>query len=109
MTRKILPFLFATILFIAFGGCEFPFPSVEKENLPKAPYEHKVSEEGVLHREGLEHPLFYNEEKGETNCADSKCHGEELKGGIVKLDGKIKNAPSCYQCHDNIWDRKSKD
>lgn len=49
-----------------------------------APSDHTISQDGVLHKPGLNDPT--------NNCIS--CHGTDLRGG----DG-----PSCYSCHDKKW------
>lgn len=49
------------------------------------PADHTVSQDGVMHKSGLNQPL--------TNCV--ACHGADLQGGNVGV--------SCYECHNKKW------
>lgn len=49
--------------------------------------DHTISQGGKLHKTGLYEP--------DSNCVE--CHGSDLKGDA---DG----GPSCYSCHDDLWD-----
>lgn len=62
--------------------------SCEKTNDPSQynpPSDHTISEDGFMHKRGLEQPL--------TNCVS--CHGSDLKGGTTGV--------SCYECHGKKW------
>jgi hypothetical protein len=52
-------------------------------------YPHTVSQNGVMHGDGISDPT--------SNC--TSCHGGSLRGS-----GR---APSCFKCHDDIWDSSS--
>ena len=49
------------------------------------PGDHTISKNGKMHKDGFAAPL--------TNCI--ACHGSDLLGAGT--------APSCYQCHADIW------
>lgn len=59
----------------------------DKEEYPQydPPSDHKISQEGVMHKSGLFIPEF--------NC--TVCHGVDLKGGNAQV--------SCYECHGVKW------
>ena len=73
-TVRILSILLLLLVFTI--ACE------ESDDLPKysPPSDHTKSEDGFLHKSGLEQPL--------VNCAS--CHGSDLKGGTSGV--------SCYEC-----------
>lgn len=57
-------------------------------SLSRAPEDHTLLHDRFLHRAGYEDP--------ETNC--STCHGDVLQGSMI--DG----TPSCFLCHDSLWE-----
>lgn len=71
--------LVLTVLYFAFG--------CEKENDPKynPPADHTISQDGFMHKSGLEQPL--------ANCVS--CHGADLRGGTTGV--------SCFECHGTKW------
>jgi hypothetical protein len=92
--RKI--YLIPSILFLLyFLSCDGPFPSQSKPNVPA---DHNRNYNGVLHAgEG--------EGGGGKDAEDcNECHGSDLRGGIKQINGVWRYAPSCYQCHGNVWE-----
>lgn len=69
----VVPFLFLS--------CE----SNGNESRYDPPADHTVSQDGAMHKSGLNQPL--------TNCV--ACHGNDLKGGSSQV--------SCYECHGKEW------
>ncbi|MBE0654681.1 MAG: hypothetical protein IH594_12830 [Bacteroidales bacterium] len=57
------------------------------ENDPKynAPADHTISQDGYMHKSGLDLPL--------VNCV--ACHGSDLNGGTTGV--------SCFECHGTKW------
>ena len=49
------------------------------------PADHTISQEGVMHKPGLNDPL--------SNCIT--CHGADLGGGTSQV--------SCFECHGEEW------
>ena len=97
--RVALLILFITCNIVFVISCYWEAPGFEKEILVEG---HTVSQHGVMHQAGLEHPF-----SGAEACAD--CHGIDLRGDTYVLnfgepDQKNIYAPSCYQCHGEEWD-----
>ncbi len=90
------------LVVLLFAACEGgPFPSETKNQLPDG---HVVRVKTAFHKEALFYPYGYDIKTGESNCASSRCHQPNLRGGIARDDnGVIKYAPSCYQCHTKLW------
>ncbi|MCP4310946.1 MAG: hypothetical protein GY790_06755 [Bacteroidetes bacterium] len=57
----------------------------ENESRYDPPSDHNVSQDGAMHKSGLQQPL--------TNCV--ACHGDDLEGGTTQV--------SCYECHRKKW------
>lgn len=79
-------------------GCDILGP----KNL-RSHEEHEDAKQGVYHAK-------------DANDTDdcTACHGATLKGGLEDTDGDdLKNlgvyAPSCYQCHGNVWEDGGRD
>ncbi|MFQ5641778.1 MAG: hypothetical protein ACE5IR_27700 [bacterium] len=83
------------ILILLSSGCRGPFPAASKPNLPE---DHTESIKGVLHKSGYLFPYKKN-----SGCSDTKCHQDDLDGGVADLDGRITISPSCFQCHETLW------
>lgn len=81
---------------ISMFGCRGPFPSQTKEQVPQ---DHTLEVKGVMHKPGLKHP--YRQESG---CASSDCHQDDLDGGVARVEGETRIAPSCFQCHATKWE-----
>ncbi|MFQ5605515.1 MAG: hypothetical protein ACE5HS_19775 [bacterium] len=85
--------IFSIILLVR---CSGPFPSISKSGLPS---DHTEKIKGVLHKKGFKYPYKTN-----SGCSDSKCHQDDLDGGVAEVDGKITISPSCFQCHETLWE-----
>jgi hypothetical protein len=57
----------------------------ENESKYNPPADHTISQDGAMHKSGLNQPL--------TNC--TTCHGADLQGGTSGV--------SCYECHGEKW------
>ena len=73
--------LILLLMVVLISACE----KEENQSKYNPPADHTVSQDGVMHRSGLEQPL--------TNCVG--CHGADLTGGNVGV--------SCYECHGKKW------
>jgi hypothetical protein len=92
--RKI--YFFPLILFLLYYfGCDGPFPSQSK---PDVPADHNFNYNGVLHADVKN----VGGAKDAEDCTE--CHGSDLRGGVKLINGTWVYAPSCYQCHSNIWE-----
>lgn len=81
LTRGSLTLLMLILLTALVVSCE----SEEEYPQYNPPADHTISQEGVLHKNGLSDPL--------KNC--TSCHGTDLKGGSARV--------SCYECHGVKW------
>lgn len=98
MKLKGLYIIFAFILLSCEGGF---FPSEDKSELPEG---HTVQLKTAFHKESFFYPYGFDTKTGEINCASSRCHHSDLRGGIARDNkNRIKLAPSCYQCHGKLW------
>lgn len=93
-------FLILIVAFLTLTSCEEGAFSSEKVSLPT---DHTENQDGFFHKPGAEFPFSFDENDGNMNCASSKCHQEDLKGGKAKINDKKTVAPSCYQCHGKLW------
>ncbi len=89
--------IFAFILLSCEGSF---FPNEDKRELPEG---HTVRLKTAFHKESFFYPYGFDTKTGEVNCASSRCHHFDLRGGIARYNNKIKFAPSCYQCHGKLW------
>lgn len=77
------------------------FPNEDKKGLPEG---HIVRLKTAFHKESFFYPYGFDIRTGEVNCASSRCHHSDLRGGIARDNNdRIKLAPSCYQCHGKLW------
>lgn len=87
-TRRVAAVVLIPVLFIvSMVGCDF-FPTQSKEGLPA---DHSDKRSYAYHKTLSNFDV--------VNCGT--CHGSTLKGGVSTDDQTA--APSCYQCHGNIW------
>ena len=95
-----MKYLIACCIIIFVGvtifSCFAPFPSTPKSGLPE---DHTKNIKGFLHKEGYKHPF-----KESSGCDDTKCHQDDLDGGVAEVNGKVTIAPSCFQCHETLWE-----
>lgn len=77
-------------------ACDGPFPSTAKPSLPD---DHTDSIKGVYHKAGQKHPYYES-----SGCSDSDCHQDDLDGGVGSLDDEQVIVPSCFQCHETLWE-----
>ncbi len=89
----------AIVLLIA--GCDFPFPRAEKPGLPKGLDAHTEKLGTAFHKPGFKDPL-----SPVSGCSSGLCHQSSLKGGAAFIEGRDRIAPSCYQCHGDLWNEK---
>lgn len=76
---------------IIFSSCDGIFPT---QNKPPVPADHTDNISGAFHRP---------EPNNTDECTE--CHGEDLKGGLANIEGTLVYANSCYQCHNDVWNR----
>ncbi len=81
---------------LAFTACDGFFPAVSK---PSVPDDHTKSIKGVFHKEDPEHPFYES-----SGCTDSDCHKDDLDGGVALYEGVQHVIPSCFQCHETLWE-----
>jgi hypothetical protein len=77
-------------------SCNSLFPTQSKSDVPG---NHTMEISGVLHKSGLREPL-----DGGQKCSAASCHGSGLRGGVAVRNGRKVVAPSCYQCHEALWE-----
>jgi hypothetical protein len=79
--RGNLLFILTIFLFVLAVSCS------DDDEYPQydPPADHNISQEGVMHKPGLEDPT--------NNCIT--CHGADLRGGTSQV--------SCYECHGKEW------
>lgn len=80
--------ILSTILYIC--GCD---TLVSNQSKPDVPADHDILHGIFLHKRG---------EKEALGC--DECHGSDLTGGVLSLNGKYIFVQSCYQCHGQLWD-----
>jgi hypothetical protein len=78
------------------GGCQGGFPTAAKIGPPD---DHTEFEGGAAHKDGLDDP-----NTASAGCSASDCHQSDLRGGEVIFESVVTVTPSCYQCHDKVWD-----
>ena len=99
MLKKInLIFVLFSASFIL--ACEDGFPIESKKNLPEG---HTEQIGIAFHKNGYGEPFAYDASRGEANCAGAKCHHSDLRGGFAESDSIKLIAPSCFQCHGDLW------
>ncbi len=86
----ILLVLFLTVALVTMGCV---YPSHSKSGTPA---DHTDSIGGVLHKPGSEDPFSQS-----SDC--TTCHQADLRGGVGEVEGELRFAPSCYQCHEDKW------
>ena len=89
----LLPFSLLMLLM----SCDGFFPSQSKDFLPS---DHTSRKGGAYHMPGSDDPF------GSGGCASVECHGTDLMGGVALVEQGKTVTPSCYQCHDNVWDNE---
>jgi hypothetical protein len=89
--KYYLVFIGIVIFFLTYEGCDGLFPTQTKPNVPP---DHNVNYGGFLHIGG----------EGADECGE--CHGSDLRGHVYNYNGTLVIAPSCYQCHGNVWERR---
>ncbi len=94
--RDIFFYLIFLLSIVVILSCNGPFPVTSKPDLPE---DHKENIGGFLHKKGFEYPF-----KISGGCDDSKCHQDDLDGGVADIEGRITIAPSCFQCHETLWE-----
>jgi hypothetical protein len=87
---KIPVFIFVLIL----SGCDGIFPTAPKSTVPS---DHTSNLNGFLHKGGE------RDEMNPDECDD--CHSLDLKGKVSNINGVPTWAPSCLQCHGEVWKR----
>lgn len=92
ISKRIVSFFLACLFIV---GCDGPFPSTTKPNVPD---DHTENIKGVFHKKGYEFPF-----KESSGCSETTCHQPDLDGGVADVDGRIAIAPSCFQCHETLW------
>lgn len=94
---KFMGLLFGAGLLCLIISCDI----FQKTGLPEG---HNTIIEGVYHGEEPNEPF----DDGDEGCASSDCHQSDLKGGVAEIKGKKVVAPSCFQCHGKVWERKGR-
>lgn len=89
--RLYLIFTLVLASVLTYTGCDGLFPTQTKPNVPP---DHNVNYGGFLHIGGV----------GAEGCG--QCHGSDLRGHVYNYNGTLVIAPSCYQCHGNVWERR---
>ena len=84
------------VLFVA--ACTPPFPSQVKDGIPA---DHVVNIKGAMHKEGYKFPF-----RPTSGCSSNTCHHDDLNGGVAMVNGEIRIAPSCFQCHGTRWEEE---
>lgn len=95
--KKIILLIFFTVIVIS---CGEGILGLDKFGVP---VDHTELQHGALHKPNMEYPYAFDWSTNEINCASSRCHHEDLKGGRARVNGKFYSAPSCYQCHGKLW------
>ncbi|MDD5362029.1 MAG: hypothetical protein PHN88_07840 [Ignavibacteria bacterium] len=90
-------FILSLVSGIILYGCDGLFPSASK---PTVPGDHTVNYGGFLHKGGES-----GNGKGITPDECEDCHSLDLKGKVSKINGVYTWAPSCLQCHGEVWKR----
>lgn len=97
------PVLLVLAVVLTIAGCELVSPNV-KDRLPLG---HRVRLGNTLHKYDPKEPYL-----GPGHCATFGCHHVNLRGGWARYvdpetgDTVETRAPSCYQCHDRLWNTR---
>lgn len=94
MIRYYILFVIFLCTLLCIHGCD---SLVSNQSKPDVPLDHTILHGIFLHKTG---------ENEAAGCEE--CHGLDLTGGMQILNGRYIYVQSCYQCHDQLWNRKIK-